>query len=79
MISKTSNPFSQSGTSRRAAAALLLSIALALTCATPSHARTGWNDTSVESVGGATPGGFFHFLLRIIGCVGGVLDPNGQH
>lgn len=79
MIIKPSSPFIQPGTSRRAVAVLLLSIALALTCATPSPARTGWNDTSVAGVERSAPEGFVHFLLRLFGCVGGVLDPNGQH
>jgi hypothetical protein len=79
MTIKPSNPFSQLGTSRRAAAALLLSVALALTCAAPSHARTGIGGTTVDGAERTAPEGFFHFLMRIFGLAGGTMDPNGQH
>lgn len=79
MIFKPSNPFSQSGTFRRAAAALLLSVALALACAAPSHARTGISGATVDGSERAAPEGLFHFLMRIFGLAGGTMDPNGQH
>ena len=79
MTIKPSNPFSQLGTSRRAAAALLLSVALALTCVPPSHARTGFSGATVDGSGRSVSEGFFHFLLRLFGCAGGTMDPNGQH
>lgn len=79
MIVKPSSSFIQPGTSRRAVAALLLSIALALTCVAPSHARTGRSGTSVDGVERPATGGIFHFLMRIFGLAGGTMDPNGQH
>ena len=79
MTIKPSNPFSQLGTSRRAAAALLLSVALALTCVPPSHARTGFSGATVDGAERTAPEGFFHFLMRIFGLAGGTMDPNGQH
>ena len=85
MIFTPSNPFSQSGTSRRAVAALLLSVALALTCAPPSHARTGISGATVDGSERAAPEGIFHFLLRMLGFAcspqdgGGTMDPNGMH
>ncbi len=77
MIIKPSNSFSQPGTSRRAVVALLLSVALALTCVSPSHARTGISGATVDGSERTAPEGIFHFLLRLFGCVGGVVDPNG--
>jgi hypothetical protein len=74
MIFKPSNP---SGTSRRAVAALLLSVALALTCVAPSHARTGVRGSTVKGAEQTAPQGLVHFLLRIFGCAGGTMDPNG--
>jgi hypothetical protein len=78
MIIKPSNPFSQPGTSRRAAAALLLSVALALTCASPSQARTGFGGATLDGFERTVPAGIFRFLMRIYASVGGVLDPNGN-
>jgi len=72
--------FGTSGTSRRAAAALLLSITLTLTCAAPSHAWIGSGRPTADSAERTAPaGGFFHFLLAIFGFAGGTMDPNGEH
>lgn len=79
MIVEPSNPFSQSGTSRRAAAALLLSIALALTAVPPAHARTGIGGAFVEGMDRIPREGFLHFLLRLFSDAGGTMDPNGLH
>ena len=77
MIFTPSNSFSQSGTSRRAAAALLLSVVLALTCVAPSQARTGLRARTAKGVEQTAPEGFVHFLLRIFAGAGGTMDPNG--
>jgi hypothetical protein len=82
MIIKPSNPFSQSGTSRRAIAALLLCVALVLTCVSPAQARTGFSRNAGDGFERTAPEGFFHFLLRMLAfsCTqdaGGVMDPNG--
>ncbi|HEV7504201.1 MAG TPA: hypothetical protein VGS07_04765 [Thermoanaerobaculia bacterium] len=77
--------FKPSGTSRRAAAALLLSAALALTCAPPAHAWGGFGRPTADSPQRtASEGGLFHFLLRLFGLANitmetnGTMDPNGH-
>jgi len=73
-------PFGTSGTSRRAAAALLLAVVLTLSSAAPSHAWAGIGRPTADSAERpARGGGFFHFLLAIFGFAGGGMDPNGDH
>ncbi|HSS50887.1 MAG TPA: hypothetical protein VLX28_18250 [Thermoanaerobaculia bacterium] len=75
----TFSSFRPSGSSRRAAAALLLSATLALTCAPPSYAWGGFRSPTTDGPERTAPeGGIFHFLLRMFGFVGGVMDPNGN-
>lgn len=72
-------PFGTSGTSRRAAAALLLAVVLTLSCAAPSHAWAGFGRPTADSAERpALEGGFFHFLLAMFGFSGGTMDPNGN-
>ena len=71
--------FGTSGTTRRAAAALLLAVTLTLTCAAPSHAWMGSGRPTLDSADRPTPEGrFLHFLLAIFGFAGGTFDPNGN-
>jgi hypothetical protein len=67
-------------TSRKAAAALLLSGILTLTCAAPSQAF-GWLSRPTADGPGqiAWKGGILHFLRRIFAFSNGTMDPNGQH
>jgi hypothetical protein len=77
MTFKPSNPFSQSATARRAAAALLLSAALALTCAAPSQAWGGLGHPTLHASERTPPaGGFFRFLLKLLGFTGVTKDTN---
>ncbi len=66
-------------TSRRAAAALLLSSVLALTCAAPSRACAGFGrcPTAEGPEWTAPEGLILHFLRRIFAFAGGTMDPNG--
>jgi hypothetical protein len=85
------NPVSQPTTARRVAAALLLSAALALTCAAPAHAWGGLRHPTIDAPERTAPaGGFFRFLLKLLGFTGvttdtgcprdtnGTMDPNGN-
>jgi hypothetical protein len=66
--------FSQ--TSRKAAATLLLAVAVTLSCAVPSQASLCHNrHVSGEDAGPG--GGFTGFLLQLFNFIGGALDPNG--
>ena len=79
MIFRPLNPLSQSGTARRAAAALLLSAAVVLSCAAPAHAGLGFGRPTIDAPERTAPeGGIFRFLLQIFGFTGGTMDPNGQ-
>lgn len=69
-----------SQTPRRAAAALLVAIAVTLSCATPSRALAGQPRRASEEAVREEPGrGFITFLLHLFAFAGGAMDPNGAH
>jgi hypothetical protein len=69
-----------SQTPRRAAAALLVAIAVTLSCAAPSQALWSQPRRGSEEPARAEPGrGFIAFLLHLFDFAGGAMDPNGVH
>jgi hypothetical protein len=69
-----------SQTPRRAAAALLIAIAVTLSCAAPSQALAGQPRRDSEEAARVEPGrGFIAFLLHLFAFAGGAMDPNGAH
>jgi hypothetical protein len=67
-------------TPRKAAAVLLVAIAVVLSCAAPSQAVPYHpRRASEEPARAETGGGLTAFLIHLFDFLGGALDPNGQH